>query len=112
MHLPKVFIPQITERWDPIAEVSVPTFDFTGATTYGILTVILEKDDNPLFLARITAKIRAALRDFNDDDYFVAVGDPSVIAICAGILLRRSNRLKLLKWDKKLSRYILLEINV
>lgn len=112
MNLPKVFIPQITERWDAVNEVSVPTFDFTSATTYGTLNVILEKDDNPLFIARITAKIREALKKFTEDDYFVAVGDPSVIAICAGIILRRSNRMKLLKWDKKLSRYILLEINV
>lgn len=112
MHLPRVFIPQLIEKWDHTAERFVPAFDFTSAASYGTLTTILEREDNPLFLARITSKIREALKTFAEDDYFVAVGDPSVIAICAGLILRRSNNLKLLKWDKKLARYIVLDINV
>lgn len=112
MQLPRVFIPQLIEKWDDSAERFVPAFDFTSAASYGTLTPILDREDNPLFLARITAKIRTALASFTEHDYFVAVGDPSVIAICAGLILRRSARLNLLKWDKKLRRYIVLDINV
>ncbi len=111
-NIPRVFIPQATMKWDQAAERFVPAFNFTSAASFGTLTPILDKDDNPLFLARITAKIKAALNDFNESDYFVAVGDPSVIAICAGFILRRSRTLKLLKWDRKLARYIVLDINM
>jgi hypothetical protein len=112
MKLPRVFIPQLIEKWDHTNERFVPAFDFTSAASYGTLTPILEREDNPLFLARITTKIKAALADFGEDDFFVAVGDPSVIAICAGLILRRSRNLKLLKWDKKLARYIVLDLNL
>ena len=112
MNLPRVFIPQIIERWDETAGRFVPAFDFTSAASYGTLTPILDREDNPLFLARITSKIRTALATYNNEDFFVAVGDPSVIAICAGLILRRNNTLRLLKWDKKLARYIALDINV
>ena len=112
MYLPRVFIPQIIERWDESSERFVPSFDFTSAASYGTLTKILDKEDNPLYLARITGKIRKALADYSPEDFFVAVGDPSVIAICAGLILRRTNNLKLLKWDKKLARYIALDIQV
>src|SRR5690349_16600252 len=105
MNLPRVFIPQLVERFDSKAGRNVPVFDFTSAAAYGTLTPILDKDDDPMFLARITPKIREALADFHEDDYFVAVGDPSVIAVCSGLILRRRKALKMLKWDKKLGRY-------
>jgi hypothetical protein len=111
MNLPRVFIPQLVERFDNRTGRNVPVFDFTSAAAYGTLTPILDKDDDPLFLARITPKIRDALADFNDEDYFVAVGDPSVIAVCSGLILRRRKTLKMLKWDKKLARYLTLEVN-
>lgn len=111
MDLPRVFIPQLVERYDPAAGHKVPAFDFTKAAAYGSLTVILEKEDDPLFLARITPKIKEALADFGEDDFFVAVGDPSVIAVCAGLILRKHDKFNMLKWDKKMTRYITLEVN-
>jgi hypothetical protein len=112
MQSPRVFIPQVIEKWDANNDRFVPVYDFASAAEYGMITTILDRNDNPLFLARLTSKIRTTLKDFNDDDYFVAVGDPSVVAICAGLILRRSNNLKLLKWDKRTGRYIVLQISV
>lgn len=111
MTMPRVFIPQVVERFDYKTGRVVPVFDLTSAAAFGSLTPILENDDDPLFLARITPKIREALADFGDEDYFVAIGDPSVIAICAALILRRRKTMKMLKWDKKLSRYLTLELN-
>jgi hypothetical protein len=111
MTMPRVFIPQIVEKYEVRSGRMRPAFDFSTATSFGTLTPILDKDDDPLFLARITPKIREALADFNDEDYFVAVGDPSLIAICAALILRRRKTMKMLKWDKKLVRYLTLEIN-
>lgn len=109
--LARVFLPQIVERFDKDKGVMVAAFDFSAAAQFGQLTPILEKEDDPIFLARITGKIRKVLSDFTDNDYLLAVGDPAVIAVCAGIVLRRHKTLKLLKWDRRLRIYQQLEIN-
>lgn len=110
MTMPRVFIPQVVERFDHVANRFVPVFDLTEAATFGSLTTILDKNDDPMFLAQVTDKIRDALATFGENDYFVAIGDPSVVAICAAIILRRQSTIKMLKWDKKLSRYLTLEL--
>lgn len=107
----RVFIPQVTERFDHVAKRRVEAFDFTPAAQYGTLTEVLDKTDNPMFLARLTPKIRKALEDFGEHDYLLAVGDPAVIAICAGLILRRRKTLKMLKWDRHTKIYIVMELN-
>ncbi len=112
MQLPRVFISQMLERWDSETERYTPTFNFNSAAIYGTLTPVLERDDHRLLLTRQIEKIKVALSDFSDDDFLIAVGDPSVIAICAGVILRRSRNLKLLKWDKRVGQYIVTDINL
>lgn len=110
MSVSKVFIPQIVERFDKQKEVMVAAFDFSAAAQFGQLTPILEAHDDSIFLARITLQIRKKLEEFTDDDFLLAVGDPAVIAVCAGIILRRHKTLKLLRWDRKTKIYHNLEI--
>lgn len=110
MTMPRVFIPQIVEKYDHDRGIRVPVFDLTSAAAFGSLIPILDAQDNPMFLSVITEKIVAALEGFTEGDYFVAVGDPSVIALCAGIILRKQKSLKMLKWDKKLTQYLTLEL--
>jgi len=107
----RVFIPQIVERIDPSTGRHVPVHDFSPAAQFGQLTPILGPEDNPMYLARITPKIREALEDFGDHDHLLAVGDPSVIGICCGLILRRRKTLSMLKWDNRSKIYIRLEIN-
>ena len=112
MSLPRVFIPQIIERWDEYAE------RFTRHSTAGrrvLRYAHLVSRQEKMFRCSLPvspAGIMARLPPTSNEDFFVAVGDPSVIAICAGLILRRNNNLRLLKWDKKLARYIALDINV
>lgn len=108
----RVFIPQVVERYDEHQRRMVPAFDFSAAAQYGELTPILEPGEHPMFLARFAPKIRAALADFDGDrDFLLAVGDPGVIAICSGLILRRQKYMKMLKWDRKMRIYIPLEVN-
>jgi hypothetical protein len=53
------------------------------------------------------------LKDFSDDDYLLAAGDPSAIAV-AGAVAAEANRgrFKLLKWDKSNKGYIRVDINI
>lgn len=110
MTTPKVYLPHIVERYDMDKKAMVSAFDFSAAAQFGQLTPILDKDDDVIFLARITSKIRKVLENFTEHDYLLAVGDPAVIAVCAGIILRRHKTLKLLKWDRKLRIYTNLEV--
>jgi len=112
MSTPRVFIPQLVERFDQSMGRRVPVFDFTEAAAFGQLTPILAPEDDPMFLTMHMPKIDASLTDFGPDDYFLAAGDPSVMAVCAGIILRRQSSMKMLKWDKKLTRYITLEVKL
>ena len=106
----RVFLPQIVERFDQVKGGMVPAFDFSAAAQFGQLHAILGPEDDVAFLARITTKIRKSLDDFTDKDFLLAVGDPAVIAVCAGIILRRHKTLNLLKWDRKLRIYTHLEV--
>ena len=107
----KVFITQIVEKYDASARGMIPAFDFSSAAQFGQLTPVVEPEDNPLWLDRIVPKIKKSLESFGPDDYLLAVGDPSVIAVCSGIILRKQSSLKMLKWDRQLKTYIQMEIN-
>lgn len=108
----RVFIPQLVEKYDHKLRAFVPVHNFASAASFGTLTTILDKTDDPMFLPHLTDKIKDALRYFTVDDYFVAVGDPSVISVCSGIILRSQDFFKMLKWDKKMSQYITMEVQL
>lgn len=110
MTTPKVFIPQVVER--VTAGRRVPVYDFTPAAAFGTLTPILDPEDDPLFIARMTVKIKEALKDFTPDDYLVCVGDPTVLAACAGAIFLRRKTVKMLKWDRHMGRYIPVEVTL
>ncbi len=50
------------------------------------------------------------LSKFSDIDYLIAIGDPSIIAAASGIILKRLGAMKMLKWDKRLKSYNVVEI--
>jgi hypothetical protein len=113
MHEPRVFIPQVVERFNERKDRFEPVFDLSTATVFGALTPILNPTDNAMYLARLTTRIRDGLKNFDGErDFFLAIGDPSLIAVCAGLILRRNSQFKMLKWDKHMARYIVMDINV
>jgi hypothetical protein len=116
MHEPRVFVPQIVQKFagefEGVARFK-PVFDLSSAAVYGTITPILSPNDDPLLLARLTGRISVAMEGFDSSrDYFLAIGDPSLIAICAGLILRKRKQFKMLKWDKHMGRYIVMDINV
>lgn len=112
MSSPKVFLPKVVERYDGTAGALVPAFDFSAATRFGALVEVLKPEDNLTFLQRFIPKIKEALENFTEDDYFLAVGDPAVIAACSGIILKNQQSMKILKWDRKLRDYFITEIRL
>jgi hypothetical protein len=108
----KVFLPQIVHRYDASKQTLVPAFDFSAATRFGALVEILQPEDDITFVNRYMPKISASLEDFTEDDFFLAVGDPAVIAACAGVIFRQQSSMKVLKWDRKLRDYFISEIKL
>src|ERR1700751_1561284 len=106
----KVFIPQVVERFDQGTGRMAPAFDFSAAAHFGQLTPILETSDNVQFLAFLAPKIRKALEDFGPDDHFLAVGDPPVIALCAGVIFPRNQKVSFLRWDRQMKMYHSIEV--
>ena len=58
-------------------------------------------------------KLKRKLKDFNDDDYLLMMGDPAAmgIACCVAAEMNRG-KFNILKWDKKAQRYYPVSVNL
>lgn len=108
----KVYIPQVTERYDHGLMRPIPTIDWTPATKFGALHEVLDRGDNPAFLQSLRGKISERLKNFKpEQDFLIAAGDPAIIAVCSSHLSKTVGTFKLLKWDRKLECYLVVEIS-
>ena len=84
-----------------------PKFSVLTAGQYGELSVLLPFGTQVVLSVAPTLQvIRKKLKDFSDDDYLVAIGDPTAIAI-ACMVAAEVNRgvVNMLKWDKREKMY-------
>ena len=109
---PKVFIIHEVMKMNKAGSM-VPAFDFRKAAEYGDLEVCLPQGRVALTPGPTVQCLTEKLRNFTDEDYLMAVGDPSAILI-AGAIAASNNRgkFKLLKWDKEMRQYIKVEVNI
>ena len=110
---PRVFVVQEPLRKDAETGVMVSAFNFTRASEYGELQILLPGGNLSLSTAPTIFRLKESLRDFGDDDFIIPAGDPSaiamVIAIASDINL---GRFKLLKYDRDSRSYIKIAIDV
>lgn len=90
-----------------------PLMNFKPASAFGTLEVLVPSGNSMLSTVPVVRKLRDKLENFNDDDYIVPVGDPTLI-IAAGAIAARNNkgRVKVLSWDKETRAYIPIQIDV
>ena len=85
-----------------------------SAEKFGDLKVVLS-DNKQIVLSScpLTFKLKHELKDFNDDDYLLLMGDPAIIAL-AGAVASDANggRFKVLKWDRDEKKYYDIEIDL
>ncbi len=85
-----------------------------SAEKFGDLKVVLS-DNKQIVLSSgpLTFKLKHELKDFNDDDYLLLIGDPAIIAL-AGAVASEMNRgkFKILKWDRDEKKYYDIEIDL
>jgi len=109
----KVFITQEPSRRDPVSGQMVPMMDFRKVLPYGEPIVCLASGRVTLSPAPMVRTLTEVLKGFCDDDYLVAAGDPSAIAVAGAIAARNNQgRMKMLKWDRESHQYIKVQIEI
>ena len=85
-----------------------------SAEKFGDLKVCLP-DNRQMILSSgpLTFKLKQELKDFNDNDYLLLIGDPAIIAVAGAIASENNNgRFKVLKWDRNEMKYYDIEIDL
>ena len=85
-----------------------------SAEKFGDLKVVLS-DNKQIVLSSgpLTFKLKHELKDFNDDDYLLLMGDPAIIAVAGAVVSDvNGGRFKVLKWDRDEKRYYDIEIDL
>lgn len=110
----KVFITQEPTRRNRNTGEIEASIDLTPAAVYGELVVLLPPGNMPtLSSAPVTNKLIHALRNFCDDDYVLAVGNPDALMLVGAIAAKfNRGRYKSLVWDKRIRQYIASQKNI
>ena len=85
-----------------------------SAEKFGDLKVLLP-DNRQIVLSSgpLTFKLRQELKDFNDNDYLLLIGDPAIIALAGAVASDvNGGRFKILKWDRDEKKYYDIEIDL
>ena len=91
-----------------------PYISVLGAHEYGEIVVLFESGSQIMFSPQpAIKKLKRKLKDFNDDDHLLMMGDPAAmgIACCIASDMNRG-RFKILKWDKIQKRYYSVSVNI
>ena len=85
-----------------------------SAEKFGDLKVVLP-DNKQIVLSSgpLTFKLRHELKDFNDNDYLLLMGDPAIIAVAGAVASDvNGGKFKVLKWDRDEKKYYDIEIDL
>ena len=91
-----------------------PYINVLGAADYGDIVVLFESGQQIMFSPQpAIRKLKRKLKDFDEGDYLLMMGDPAAmgIACCIAAEMNRG-RFNILKWDKKQQRYYPVTINL
>ena len=89
-------------------------YNVRSAEKFGDLKIMLP-DRKQMILASgpLTFELQKHLKDFNDNDYLLLIGDPAIIGLCCAIASDFNNgKFKVLKWERNDKRYYDLEIDL
>ena len=91
-----------------------PYINVLSAQEYGDIVLLFEIGQQIMFSPQpAIKKLRRKLKDFDDNDYLLMMGDPAAmgIACCIASDINRG-RFKILKWDKIQKRYYSVSVNI
>lgn len=108
----RVFIPQIPSRFDPGLGQWVPTVSVDSAKKFGDIVIMLPPEAGRLKPENIVQQLRFTMADYDKDDFLLAMGEPSIIAIAAILADQAVTPLRLLRWDKRSREYTVVTLDV
>ena len=95
------------------AGVPKPMHSLTEAAAYGDIEVILPMNNIGIAMQPIVATMKHKLKDFDDTDFLLPVGDPVAIGIAATIAARaNAGRVNFLRWDRQTRSYIKIGVTI
>ena len=89
-------------------------YNVRSAEKFGELKVMLS-DRKQMILSSgpLTFELQKELKDFNDNDYLLLMGDPAIIAVAGAVVSDvNGGRFKVLKWDRDEKKYYDIEIDL
>ena len=91
-----------------------PSRSFSPARKHGELELLFPAKAQVLLSAMPTyRKLQRAMKTFSDDDFVLLSGDPIIMALAINVALEANDgRAKILKWDRYLFDYGLIEMNL
>ncbi len=108
----RVFIPQVPSRFDTNTNSWMPTVSINAAKAFGEIKVMLPPEASRLEPGAMVDLLCAAMADYGEQDYILALGNPVLIAIAAILADRASSPLRMLQWDKVSRNYQLMEVQL
>jgi len=91
----------------------VPGRNITSASKHGELVALLPAGDIVLSPQPTVRRLRTALRDFNDDDFLLLMGDPVAIGLATAIAAEINvGKVAFLKWDRQEQLYYIVRADV
>ena len=91
-----------------------PYISVLSAEEYGEIVTLFESGSQIMFSPEpAIRKLKRKLKDFNDNDHLLMMGDPAAmgIACCIAAEMNRG-KFKILKWDKMQKRYYSVQVNL
>jgi len=110
---PRTFILQEPMRRDPVTKQLTSAMNFDKAAEYGDPVICLPPGPMALSPYPTKERLKECFKDFRDEDYIIAVGDPSLIFLAAMVICDiNRGRCKMLKYDRDNHKYILVEFDI
>lgn len=107
----RVFI--VCEPTQRVGSERVRSVDLTPAAEWGEPVILLRAAQACLDMTPTIELLKKKLESFSDDDYLVPIGDPVLMCTVAAIAASvNEGRVVLLKWDRQITRYIPIRVNI
>lgn len=108
-----VYIPQMPTKFDRASNLWIPIININPAKRFGALITMLPPAAGRNSIETCVDSLERSMEDFGTEDLLVALGDPTIYAIAACIAARKTGGLlRMLKWDRQLGDYLLVEAQV
>lgn len=108
---PNVYIVQRQLRRNDVGQL-VPKFELDQAEEFGQLVTLLDNRASPFRLKSVIDKLEVSLRDIQEGDYLLLVGNPALIGLSTAVAFKYVKRLCFLVWSAKEQRYIVSEAEI